>query len=617
MSTFAQIPQGQYNGSINKREDSTLFGKIRNSKVFCIDFSRPWWRLIWKQKGIFGLILFMTMTMQIWITIIPFLATWMFESKQYASCGVLFLAWLSIELLQMLIRRRSPKFQLQCIYSIYESAHLHLLSVDPQYHVHRSSGAILGKIERAARGYEDLLDYITDDYVPLLGGVVTAIIVIALYSLGMALAIAGFILTILTGGYFFAKRWGQRWEKAFIRSDDAFKTTAVENLAQIQLIRSAFATNEQSEQLKRRVIENMKSEGALWLSYTSIFSVLTLVYLGSLFSLGITLMRQVNLEWISATIAIGIFLSYMQGTRTLIASVRLFRKSIRSLASIRDLFAFIPTFGKQEIPVFGGGVVVGKQKIIEIEAPAISFDYGQAALFNQHSFAMRISRKQENKLYGIIGPSGSGKSTLLSILGGQLKPIQGRVLIDGRDIYRENDAMRRQLIALQGQIATNLQGTVRSNLLLGLPNPALHSDIELLKIIEDVGLLPILTEGLETKIGEGGLNLSGGQRQRLNFASLFLRANHYRPDLILIDEPTSSLDEISEAKITSMLVLLAHHAVTLVIAHRLKTIEYAAGLIDLSLLSSSQEIQIYAPAELLKRSEYYRLLMQGKIELDR
>jgi ABC-type multidrug transport system fused ATPase/permease subunit len=328
------------------------------------------------------------------------------------------------------------------------------------------------------------------------------------------------------------------------------------------------------------------------------------------------LVWQIQHHTLSSPLAVGIFLSYMQGTKSLVSAIRLFRKTVRSIASIRDLFAFIPAFGKQTIPVLGIEERVTKPQRITLRVDGLFFDYGGPAIFHNHSLNLSASKESSNKLYGIIGPSGSGKSTLLAILGGQLKPLSGTVVMDGIDIYQSNDATRRQLMALQGQISTHIQGTVRSNLLLGLPRRATYPDEELFKILDDVGLLPILHEGLQTRIGEGGLNLSGGQRQRLNFAALFLRASYYNPDLILVDEPTSSLDEISETKITKLLLELAKKALTLVIAHRLKTVQQAVGLMDLSLLSKTSEIKAYSSEELLKVSEYYRLLMEGKVALD-
>lgn len=231
-----------------------------------------------------------------------------------------------------------------------------------------------------------------------------------------------------------------------------------------------------------------------------------------------------------------------------------------------------------------------------------------------------IKENNTNHLYGIIGPSGVGKTTLISILGGQLKPDKGQVLIDNQDIYNIYDSDRRQLIAYQMQTATNLRGNVRTNLVFGIYNNTgeeLFTDEVLIDLLSKVGLWKIFKEkeGLDTLIGEGGLNLSGGQRQRLNFASLYLRAKFYNPVLVLIDEPTSSLDEISEQAITSLINELSSQSIVLVVAHRLVTIANAKGIIDMSNVTD-QPITPLSKTQLLEVSQYYQDLNNHKAFLD-
>ena len=253
-------------------------------------------------------------------------------------------------------------------------------------------------------------------------------------------------------------------------------------------------------------------------------------------------------------------------------------------------------------------------------ANQIHFDYNQdAQVLQNHSLQFSVPKSQTSKLYGIIGPSGVGKTTFLSILGGQLKPDQGQILINGIDIYAVGDLTRRTLIALQMQTATNLRGTLRYNTTFGLPrDKTIFGDKEIIQVLDNVGLWKLFAakDGLETLIGEGGLNLSGGQRQRLNFASLYLRTKYFRPSLILIDEPTSSLDEISEQKITKMMLEMSQAAIVIVIAHRLKTIENAIGIMDFSLVENNKQLQFMSKAELSNQSQYYQELMEGKIELE-
>jgi ABC-type bacteriocin/lantibiotic exporter with double-glycine peptidase domain len=258
--------------------------------------------------------------------------------------------------------------------------------------------------------------------------------------------------------------------------------------------------------------------------------------------------------------------------------------------------------------------------MLQIQANNIHFDYNQdAQVLENHSLDLNVDESQVNKLYGIIGPSGVGKTTFLSILGGQLKPDQGNIVINGTNIYEVGDLTRRTLIALQMQTATNLRGTLRYNATFGLPREEIiFTDEEIIKTLDDVGLWKLFEAkgGLETLIGEGGLNLSGGQRQRLNFASLYLRSQYFKPNLILIDEPTSSLDEISEQKITKMMLYMSASAIVMVIAHRLKTIENAIGIMDFSLVSDSKKLEFLSKIELLEKSEYYNGLMEGRVELE-
>jgi ABC-type multidrug transport system fused ATPase/permease subunit len=344
-----------------------------------------------------------------------------------------------------------------------------------------------------------------------------------------------------------------------------------------------------------------------------------MAYLISLFGLLSYLVWQVGQGVTSIASALGLVVAYIHSTKSVVNIANPFRKYMRGWAFVKDLFDTIALFGKQGYPVLGTATdSLVRYDSITIHAHNICFDYdtADADLFNNHTFTLHCSRAQKNKLYGIIGASGSGKTTFVSILGGQLKPIHGTVTIDTIDIYSVNDAVRRQLIALQGQVATNVRGTVKYNLLFGLPEHHGYTDQYLLKILERVGILHVLSahEGLNTMLGEGGLNFSGGQRQRLNFAGLYLRACYYNPVLILIDEPTSSLDELSEAAITEMIVELAHTTITLVITHRLKTVKEAVGLIDLSLLATEKEITAHTPEELKIKSKYYSQLIHNHLD---
>lgn len=588
--------------------------------IFSIDFTKPWWLLIMRQKWVFLTILTVVTIIQVFWSIVPFVAAKIFEAPTPLACLILLGTWLFIDMLCSLVRvHLNTFFQLSIIHSIYHNAYSYLLTIDPHYHLYRSSGAVIAKIERGARSYEDFLDFITFELIPLIMGLGVVLGTFAYYSWILTGVMALFIGAILGVGYYFSHYRYPAWEKVKLAKDDAFKGLALENLMQISFIRSTFATAMRNNKLYNAIIDNVTTESSVWFCYGYLFTGLAILYNFSLIVLALFLFSYIQAGLITITAAVGLFMVYIQSSKDLVRFGRLLRKIMHSKAAIKDLFSFIPTVGTQTFPVLGpSSIAVDSASETTIHAEALSFDYGKAVLFNNHTFSLECPRRQLSTLYGIIGPSGSGKTTFLSILGGQLKPLQGSVRVNGINIYAVNDADRAHLIALQGQVASTVRGTIKSNLLLGLPDDHPYSDDDLEKILHDVGLLSVLQhhQGLHTVLGEGGLNVSGGQRQRLQFAGLYLRAQYYKPLLVLIDEPTSSLDEVSEAAITRMIEQLAHEAVVLVVAHRLKTLEKAVGIIDFSLLAEEKQIRVYTPAQLQQHSVYYRALREGKVLLD-
>nr|WP_198980751.1 ATP-binding cassette domain-containing protein [Herbaspirillum sp. ASV7] len=139
----------------------------------------------------------------------------------------------------------------------------------------------------------------------------------------------------------------------------------------------------------------------------------------------------------------------------------------------------------------------------------------------------------------ILGPIGAGKSTILRLLSGLYRPQQGRVLLDGLDMASINRLTLNQHIGYLQQDHRLFVGSLRENLLIGLPDPG---DEVLRRVMERTGLLRLVAahpKGLDLPIHEGGRGLSGGQRQLVAFTRLLL----CQPDIFLLDEPTASMDE--------------------------------------------------------------------------
>lgn len=150
---------------------------------------------------------------------------------------------------------------------------------------------------------------------------------------------------------------------------------------------------------------------------------------------------------------------------------------------------------------------------------------------------------------GVLGPIGAGKSTLLRLLAGLYRPLEGRVFVDGLDMALINRQNVSQEIGYLQQDHRLFQGTLRENLLIGMPDPG---DDCIHRVIQRSGLINLVSShplGLELPILEGGRGLSGGQRQLVAFSRLLLSTT----PILLLDEPTSSMDEEQERRCLAVL----------------------------------------------------------------
>ena len=596
-------------------------------KILPVNFAKPWWQVVTKQRFYLSIALISETVYAVFRPLAILSFGFIFASNNFENFLILFAVWAGVYTFSLAGRMCGQIVQLQTVHSVHYRAHQLFLQVDPIYHAHRSSGTILGKIDRASRAYEYFLEAVCLDFLQTIAGVSAVIVSFCYQSWKLALMTALFLAVIVFLNYVVSQFYIVPYEKRVVKADDKVRSVSVENLAQITLIRTCFASNESIGRLKGKDIKAMRKEGGLLFLYTFFYYLIRMLYLLSIGIISWYIFLAIRDGLMSTPVGLSFLMSYLRGTHEVVRIEKPMRNIIKSVTQIRDLFNYVKIFGKQSFPVLQpvakacrDGLHQENVKELSIKMNGVSFNYpDNPKIFNNHSFNLSVNTDQKNKLYGIIGPSGIGKSTLIYLLGGQLQPPKGRIFINDVDIYQVDDIARRNILALQGQTSTNVRGTLRYNLLFALPRyDERFTDDHLIVLLKRVGLWALFEKknGLNTFIGEAGLTLSGGQRQRLNFANLYLRAGFYKPALILIDEPTSSLDEVSEQAITEMVFELAHDAVTMVIAHRLNTVKEAVGLIDCSIMSEKNEITIQTHDSLVEKSAYYKQLVEGRISIE-
>lgn len=179
---------------------------------------------------------------------------------------------------------------------------------------------------------------------------------------------------------------------------------------------------------------------------------------------------------------------------------------------------------------------------------------------------------------GICGPTGCGKSTIVSLIARFYDPVSGRVLIDGKDISEYTiDGLREQIgFVLQDTVL--FYGSIRENIAYGKPDATEEEIMEAARLANATEFIERMPYGLDTIVGERGVTLSGGQRQRIGIARAVVRNS----PILILDEPTSSLDSESEKIVMEAMENLMIGRTVIIIAHHLNTIRNVDKIIVLS-----------------------------------
>ena len=212
------------------------------------------------------------------------------------------------------------------------------------------------------------------------------------------------------------------------------------------------------------------------------------------------------------------------------------------------------------------------EKFVAVKISDLKFSYADTNSEALIGISLEITR---GEAVGLVGQSGSGKSTLVDVLLGFLKPQEGSVTVNEVNIDSSMQWWRSKVGYVPQSIFLT-DDTLRKNVAFGLPDEeidenAVHSALRLAQLDEFVSSLP---EGENTMVGERGVRLSGGQRQRIGIA----RALYNNPEVLVLDEATSSLDTETEHGVMQAVQALQGDKTVIIVAHRLSTVEYCDRL---------------------------------------
>ena len=392
-------------------------------------------------------------------------------------------------------------------------------------------------------------------------GIITAYLVAAFLISPVLAAVAFGIMLIITLSMQFHIRRAKMFGGLLVERNNDLHTSAVESLSGIRVIKSFVLERLRGEDFRRKAqgvgdttfhLERNRSQ-IIVLQETALFGLVgAIVYVG---------VSVLNLD-LAVTVAL-LFILYRLAPR--ISNMNNLRQTLASaMASLRNVEATISQSSVTAIPN-GTKPFVKLHGAIELENVSFSYNDGIQVL-QDANFAI-----ENHKITALVGTSGAGKSTLIDLILRYYDPLQGRMLVDGVDLRELDLVSWRKSIGIVSQDIFLFNDTVANNILLGQTGATMEQVVDAAKRAYAHDFILQMPQGYDTPIGDRGWNLSGGQRQRLALARAILK----EPQILILDEATSSLDSESEQLIQNHIRAIRGTCTILVVAHRVSTIQDA------------------------------------------
>lgn len=331
-----------------------IFGETKTMNLIDVDFQKPWWWILTQLK--FKIIFLWTVGSAngiFWI-LFPILIVKCLESGNFNNFIYLIIARIGVLILSLIPYRFEPEVFMQLHWSVSTSATKFFLSVDPLNHSTRSTGTIISKTQRGKDSFGDFLAIITWEMLPMIISFMTVIIVFLSVDIWLGLASLMSLLGCITLTVFFQWLNSNFTRKVWIDLEDKTKAFGVENLQQMQFIRSTFATIPQLNTQIAMTKQVMSKNRAIWLTYIWFYHIPLIAYFISISWIGYIVFTKIGNNSLSLAAGTGLMGTYFLGSNNISEFGEKAKRLTEKVTDIRDLWDFIRGFGKQTYPVLEG-----------------------------------------------------------------------------------------------------------------------------------------------------------------------------------------------------------------------------------------------------------------------
>ena len=479
----------------------------------------------------------------------------------YFFLGIIFLIYLTKTMLLVFITYKQNIFLNNVIAYISNNLFNSYLSRPYIFYINRNSSDLIKNIQIEIQYFYTFLFSLISLF--LEAGFLLSIIATLIYiePLG-AISVGIFYGTLSMIFLQFSKKKLSRWGELRAKIDSLLSKNVFEGLGAIKdlmiLGKRSFYINQfkNNNNLRARLNANLGTISQIPRFFLELISILGLIIF-----IAIMLLKGIEAKGLITTLGI-----FVAATFRMIPSFNKIIAAFQSLkyhmSSVNIIYKELNSFIENE-----GEIETNNNFNFQSKIELIKINFG----FNLKNKILKDVNLQIQKgqTIGIIGESGSGKSTIVDLFIGFHKPTSGQILIDGVDGFQMNQFWKNS-IGYVSQSIYLIDASIKNNIALGIPENEINElkIKELLLQVQLESFMDTLEKGVNTEVGERGIQLSGGQRQRIGLA----RALYHDPGILILDEATSALDTETEKEVMNSIDSLKGEKTIIIVAHRLSTL---------------------------------------------